>query len=133
MTDVASLTTMPPSLTAEQLVTLTQQPNTPFSLKTDNGVIACVEVLRFLPGKRLVVRAEQDNQQVIVKCFYGNGAHRYYQRELKGINGFIHAGIDTPALLCNSSEQQALQTIVTEYLGKVKSLGASLATDDTRR
>ncbi len=121
MTDVASLTTMP-SLTAEQLVTLTQQPDTPFSLKTGNGVIACLEVLRFLPGKRLVVRAEQDNQQVIVKCFYGSGAHRYYQRELTGIYGFIHAGIDTPALLGNSSEQQALQTIVTEDLGNVESL-----------
>ncbi|OQX33515.1 MAG: hypothetical protein B0D91_14240 [Oceanospirillales bacterium LUC14_002_19_P2] len=121
MTDLASLTTLP-SLTAEHLVTLPRQPDTPFNLKTDNGVITCLEVLRFLPGKRLVVRAKQDNQQIIVKCFYGSGAHRYYQRELTGINGFINAGIDTPALLGSSSEQQALQTIVTEDLGKIASL-----------
>ncbi len=121
MTDVESLATMP-NLTAEQLVTLTRQPETPFALKTDNRVIACQEVLRFLPGKRLVVRAEQEGQPVIVKCFYGNGANRYYQRELTGINGFIRAGIDTPTLLDSSSEQQALLTIVTEDLGKVESL-----------
>ncbi|WP_211825236.1 lipopolysaccharide kinase InaA family protein [Kistimonas asteriae] len=99
-----------------------QQPETPFGLKTDHGMVVCQDVLRFLPGKRLVVRAELDDQQVIVKCFYGNNADRYYQRELTGIQGFIHAGIDTPALLGHNREQQSLHTIVTEDLGKVESL-----------
>lgn len=111
-----------PLLTGEQLAPMEQQPEPPFRLHTGYGTVVCREVLRFLPGKRLVVRAEQEDEQVIVKCFYGHGAHRDYRRELTGIKGFINAGIDTPALLGNSGEQRSLQSIVTADLGRVESL-----------
>lgn len=77
---------------------------TPFQLVLnatgDRGKLTCTEILRNLPGKRLVCAGIWNRQQpVVVKIFLdASGAERHYQRELQGIEALKAAQIPTPAL-----------------------------------
>nr|WP_283777626.1 lipopolysaccharide kinase InaA family protein [Sansalvadorimonas sp. 2012CJ34-2] len=71
--------------------------------------------MRFLPGKRLVVRAQLNNRDVIAKYFFGPHALRDQQREIAGIQGFQKAGINTPELVDHSHDQN-FAVVVTACL-----------------
>ncbi|MDL1967140.1 MAG: hypothetical protein LWW97_00995 [Deltaproteobacteria bacterium] len=76
----------------------------PFHLlmKTDGftSELVCTQILRIIPGKRLVCAGEWDKKPVIVKMFLSSrGAGRHYDREIKGVTALKNAGIKTPALL----------------------------------
>lgn len=119
-----------PLQTGSQLVSMQVSPVTPFRLITGHGNIVCRKILRFLPGKRIVALAERNGQPLIIKCFFGTNANRYFQRELTGIKGFIRSGADTPALSSYSdTEEQGILYILTQYLGEAPSLADILAQD----
>lgn len=62
-------------------------------------VLQVLEVVRRVPGKRLVCRARWQGQEVFAKCFIGAGARKYAARDSRGVQWLAEAGIATPALL----------------------------------
>ena len=62
-------------------------------------VLQVLEVVRRVPGKRLVCRARWQGQEVFAKCFIGAGASKYAARDSRGVQWLAEAGIATPALL----------------------------------
>ena len=55
----------------------------------ENGApadIECQQVLRHIPGRRLVVRARIDDREVAAKFFFGKGAHRRCRKEARGLS-----------------------------------------------
>ncbi len=94
---------------------LKDAPATPFTLAIADGQLECSDILRFLPGKRLVLRAKLNGQAIIAKCFFGPQAKRDRQREVRGIHGFINAGIRTPDLI-TELDDSAFQLVITEEL-----------------
>ncbi|WP_281646423.1 lipopolysaccharide kinase InaA family protein [Parendozoicomonas sp. Alg238-R29] len=109
-----------PAITANSLPALKEAPETPFLLSTSSGELTCESVLRFLPGKRLVVKAELNGRKVVTKCFYGEKAERDLKRELDGINGFINSGVNTPELVAHCSNPE-LSIAATACLEPVES------------
>ena len=95
----------PPVIDTDRLRRVQRQLPVPFRLRlsaADAGEsITCRDVLRHLPGKRLVCRASRANgEAVIVKLFLApRHAWRHCKRERAGIAALQKAGIPTPALL----------------------------------
>ena len=76
----------------------------PFRLKLkysgQSSELLCAEVLRVLPGKRLVCFGEWNDQQVVAKFFLDpERSDRHCAREERGVSAFVDADIKTPALL----------------------------------
>lgn len=61
--------------------------------------VRCREILRLLPGRRLVARAEMEGRSVVLKLFLGAEAARYCRREARGCGLLAAAAVATPALL----------------------------------
>lgn len=61
--------------------------------------LQCREILRLLPGRRLVARAEVDGRVCVVKLFLGARAARYRDREARGCACLAAAGVPTPRML----------------------------------
>jgi tRNA A-37 threonylcarbamoyl transferase component Bud32 len=59
----------------------------------------CAEIVRCIPGKRLVCRGTWNSQAVYAKLFIGEGAGRYAERDANGVRALIGANITTPPLL----------------------------------
>ncbi|MES2553157.1 MAG: hypothetical protein V4588_05770, partial [Pseudomonadota bacterium] len=65
----------------------------------DGSLLECQEIVRRVPGKRLVCRGLWDGHMVFAKIFIGDGAPRYADRDAKGVEAIARAGLLTPALL----------------------------------
>ncbi len=62
--------------------------------------LVCTNVLRILPGKRLVCLGKWNGWEVVVKIFLDPGsATRHCTREERGVTALRNAGIKTPELL----------------------------------
>ena len=62
--------------------------------------LVCEEVVRIIPGKRLVAFATWGNQEVAVKLFYEKGkAKRDAERDRFGSDVLTQANVPTPKLL----------------------------------
>jgi len=69
----------------------------------DGSELFCTDMLRLLPGKRMVMRAEYGGQVVLAKLFFDT---RNLQKELDGFTLLQKTGAATPALLANCRLQQ---------------------------
>lgn len=71
-----------------------------FSLAlSDTHDFECIEIVRCVPGKRLVCRGSWNGQPVYAKLFIGQGASRYAKRDRDGVRALATANILTPPLL----------------------------------
>ncbi len=71
----------------------------PFALVLPDGSsLHCTQVLRVMPGKRLVVRATHQGDIVLAKLFF---SERHWQQELDGFSLLNATGVTTPALLAH--------------------------------
>lgn len=61
--------------------------------------ISCQQVVRRIPGRRLVCRGEWQGKDVYAKLFIGNEAVRYAARDAQGALALIERGLLTPELL----------------------------------
>jgi tRNA A-37 threonylcarbamoyl transferase component Bud32 len=61
--------------------------------------LACAEIVRSIPERRLVCRGQWGGQQVYAKLFLGDQAARYAKRDARGARALAAHGIATPALL----------------------------------
>lgn len=73
----------------------------------------CEAVLRWLPGKRLVLALHRDDQHVLCKLFF---SARDYRRELHGYRALAQRQIPTPALLDHASLPHGCSVIRYEYI-----------------
>ncbi|MFP4034018.1 MAG: lipopolysaccharide kinase InaA family protein [Desulfovermiculus sp.] len=77
---------------------------TPFVLHIESEheqiQVLCRQVLRYLPGKRLVCDGEWAGKRVIVKLFLSaRKGNRHCAREEQGLSALQRAGLDSPRLL----------------------------------
>jgi tRNA A-37 threonylcarbamoyl transferase component Bud32 len=86
--------------------------------------VRCRQVLRLLPGRRLVALAEVAGRRVVLKLFLGPGARRYRDREARGSARLVAAGVATPALLGRASSAiGGAEALLFEYLDDSRPLG----------
>ncbi len=85
----------------------------------DNGQeIICLEVVRSLPGKRLVFVGEYDGAKVFAKLYLDpKRGERHWRRELDGLKAFKERGIATADILyAGKSADQGLPIIILVQL-----------------
>jgi len=71
----------------------------PFILKLVDGTeLSCDDILRLLPGRRLVCRASQDGQPVLVKLFLSRDGQQEAREDAAAIRAMMAAEISTPGL-----------------------------------
>lgn len=71
--------------------------STPFRIALPDGSeLLCADMLRLLPGKRMVMRAEYGGNAVLVKLFFDA---RNLKKEIDGYTFLQKTGVATPALL----------------------------------
>ncbi|HEY9210472.1 MAG TPA: lipopolysaccharide kinase InaA family protein [Methylotenera sp.] len=71
-------------------------------LLADGSQLEVRNVVRTVPGKRLVCRCVWNAQNVYAKIFVGKNAERHAGRDARGVTWLSQAGIATPALLCSN-------------------------------
>ena len=100
---------------------------TPFPLQGRAGdrsvTIECVEVLRRLPGRRLVLRGRLDGRDVAVKTFVGTGARRRFRRERRGLSLLAGAGVPTPRTVAEGRFDQGWWLAVEWVHGRAATPG----------
>ncbi|MCP4994167.1 MAG: hypothetical protein GY934_10355, partial [Gammaproteobacteria bacterium] len=96
--------------------------------------IVCLEVVRSLPGKRLVFLGEYAGAKVFVKQFLDpSKRERHWRRELDGLAAFKQCGIPTADLLyAGRTADQRLPVIVLKQLTEVKSVNQAWSEADTK-
>lgn len=86
----------------------------------DNSELLCVEMLRLLPGKRMVLRAEHEGSPVLAKLFFDA---RNLQKELEGYALLYKTGVTTPALLADHRMGQG-GVCLYQFVGNAQALDA---------
>lgn len=85
------------------ILSITQPGAFAFKLQLSNaGEFVCEEVVRILPGRRLVCRGNWNGQAVFAKLFFGKSAEAYAHRDKAGSECLRAAHILTPHLLHNT-------------------------------
>ncbi len=83
--------------------------------------LECLEVLRHLPGKRLVFRARWNGAEALVKLFF---QHKYYERERRGLRATKEVGVPSPKEIWSYTAGDEGCLLATEFLTDVASLDA---------
>ena len=100
---------------------------TPFSLQGRAGdrsvTLECNEVLRHLPGRRLVLRGRLEGREVAVKTFFGTGARRRFRRECRGLSLLSAAGVPTPRTVAEGRFDQGWWLAVEWVHGRAATPG----------
>lgn len=98
----------------------------PFQLELSDTAsrLCCNEMIRIIPGKRLVAFGTWGDKEVVAKLFYGHGkAKRHLERDVVGIDALLQANVPTPRLLYKgSAANQRIQIALFEKIDKAKSL-----------
>ncbi len=116
-------------LNGHQLAALNEKPAVPIELGND---LVMEEVLRFLPGKRVVGRCRQGGRELLVKCFFGDARDRHAKREVAGAKAFASAGIPTPEILIDEAPTaNDMRLVGFEFLSEVESFAVLWNTDIT--
>jgi len=102
------------------LQALSREGGADFHLPLENAPdLYCQEIVRRLPGRRLVCRGLWHGQAVFAKLFIGNDAHRYADRDARGARALTENGLLAPALLhdgnlSNQSGRALIYALVAE-------------------
>ncbi len=98
----------------------------PFQLSLSDTTerLYCNEIIRIIPGKRLVALGTWDGKEVVAKLFYGHGkAKRHLKRDVLGIDALVQANIPTPRILYKgSAPNRRIQVILFEKINQAKNL-----------
>ncbi|MFT6092613.1 MAG: tRNA A-37 threonylcarbamoyl transferase component Bud32 [Pseudohongiellaceae bacterium] len=106
---------------SKDLVELGRNISTPFTVSLlDEGIEADLEILdilRFLPGKRLTAVASMKGEKVVAKLFFHPQAwKRKLKKELSGMQEFAQHQLATPKVLSQHSIKGSGAVILIEYL-----------------
>lgn len=93
----------------------------PFDVVINDERYECSEILRLLPGKRLVVKAENNGQQLVIKLFVkSKKGERELAREKRGYQLATQAGINVPLLVFATDTMPDYCAIAYRYLENAK-------------
>lgn len=115
----------PGELSRKILAKATYDFASPFLLKLAHHEepLICDEVLRIIPGKRLVFFGRWNDREVVGKIFFGRSAKQHFQREQQGIDALLHAKIPTPPLLHSDTNQdKSIHVLIFERIANAESL-----------
>ena len=108
---------------AAALRTAGRHPPTPFGLALADGQHLTVRnLLRVLPGKRIVGEAEFAGGRVLAKLFVAFGSKRHWQRECAGIDALQKASLPTPEILATSALAGGGYVVLTRFYQDAESL-----------
>ncbi|NQZ54640.1 MAG: hypothetical protein HRT93_10360 [Piscirickettsiaceae bacterium] len=89
----------------------------PFDLTINGKIYVCTDVLRLLPGKRLVVKAENDSQKLVIKLFsLAKKGKRELAREKQGYQLATQAGVKLAELAFSAEEPAGCCAIAYQYI-----------------
>jgi tRNA A-37 threonylcarbamoyl transferase component Bud32 len=93
-------------------------------LRHDARELCCREIIRHLPGKRLVGRGTWRGKEIVAKIYFHKWhARRHWRREQKGIQALTERGISTPALLyAGSTDDDKKFVLILRAITKAKNL-----------
>ncbi len=121
-----------PSADQLQLELVEATPDNPDASEPNVILLRCLEVLRVLPGRRVVCRGLLGDVPVVVKWFLGAAAQRYQRRELHGCQSLQRTGVPTPAIIrafnfasrerVSAAEEHSGCALVFEYLAETEEL-----------
>lgn len=98
-------------------VKLAKLPTLPLTLASPQGPIELQSVLRFLPGRRLVGKAELQNKPVLLKLMTDNSqGRRVLAKEQAGHRLMLSANLSLPAIKLLSENNDGLLAIAYEWL-----------------
>ncbi|MGD8863636.1 MAG: lipopolysaccharide kinase InaA family protein [Myxococcales bacterium] len=94
-----------------------RESDVPFRLQMRNGrSLVCHEVLRLLPGRRLVARTEWQGGPAVLKLFLGTSAARYCARERDGLARAGALAREVPRVLEEIALDDMALGLVLEYV-----------------
>ena len=117
-------------VSAAALVQMGRQPG-PFVLALDGqtdpaALLDCHEVVRAIPGRRLVCRGAWRGRDVFIKLYLDGGKH--WQVECRGLQALADKGIAAPAVLhAGTADCGALHVIVLEAIQPAVTLETALS------
>jgi tRNA A-37 threonylcarbamoyl transferase component Bud32 len=92
----------------------------PFHVELDGtaAVLYCQEIVRIMPGKRLVAFGSWDDKSVVAKLFYApRKALRHQTRDAQGIKGLLASGVLTPPIYFQGhSKDKRIQVLIFERI-----------------
>ena len=99
----------------------------PFTLVLNDtdAPLVCEEVIRIIPGKRLVAFAIWGDQEVAVKLFYEKGkSKRDCQRDVFGSETLMQANVPTPKLLFKGTadKRKRIHVLIYQKITQAKSI-----------
>jgi tRNA A-37 threonylcarbamoyl transferase component Bud32 len=87
------------------------------TLTDSDSPLLCEQVLRIVPGRRLVAFATWNDQDVVAKLFYGGDAKRHVQNDIDGIEILQNANVPSPKILYKGSAHKSrIQVILFEKI-----------------
>jgi len=112
-----------PLLDAASLRAAGREPAAPFRVAlAAGGEIVVHELLRVLPGKRIVGAATMGGRRVLAKLFIAPASARHCAREREGLQALAAGGIPTPALIQASALAGGGHLLATEFIDAARSL-----------
>lgn len=104
------------------LIDAGRTPALPLSIETDAGTLQLLSLLRVLPGRRYVGRAQWQGREVLAKLLVGDKAERHFVRERRGVQILAEQGLKTPELLAHGSVSGEGGWLLFEFLDDARSL-----------
>ncbi|WP_198264314.1 lipopolysaccharide kinase InaA family protein [sulfur-oxidizing endosymbiont of Gigantopelta aegis] len=118
------------AITLQQLQAINYQVDLPFKLHLNGQSIQCEQLLRVVPGKRLVFRASlnapnitesstdnSDKKKIIIKLFlHASRAKKHCLRELEGAQLLMNHHIKTPELITQGVTDEGIHCLLFAYL-----------------
>ncbi len=93
------------------------QPQLPLTLSVKGQLLVCQQVLRVVPGKRLVFTGEYQQQKVIVKLFvHKKRSEVHWQREYEGARRLHLHGILTPEIVQKTVSDEGIKVLIFEFI-----------------
>ncbi|MHC4692684.1 MAG: lipopolysaccharide kinase InaA family protein [Planctomycetota bacterium] len=91
---------------------------TPFAINLNSGeILVCTSILRLLPGKRIVCKANLQSRPVIAKIFVNPiRAACQAEREIDGLDALYAADIAAPGIINKAPLSNGAIVLMTEYI-----------------
>lgn len=115
----------PAFLTWKDLHVVKYSFNEPFSLRlVDHEIFIADEVVRLIPGKRMVVFGRWQGRSVVAKLFFDpQRARRHMQKDILGIKSLLTNKIPTPELFFDGmSEDRRIYVLIFERIHNANNL-----------
>jgi tRNA A-37 threonylcarbamoyl transferase component Bud32 len=99
-----------------------RSPALPLHLELGGDELRLDSLLRVLPGRRYVGRAQWRGRTVLAKLLVGDKAARHFSRELGGTHLLLEQGLETPKLLADGFREGEGGWLLFEFLESARSL-----------